>query len=420
MALFKEKSESPLFTGRLHSETPASTNGSTTLKPSPNNSSSNKQHDDNINIKNYYSLKPNTIPPYVIDRLSHYDINKYEQDPFVSTFKDSNGNVIWSDFITALKAPTGTVSQHENHIPTSESYGNVLKPDSGNIKSSDETQNLESIDEERNEIDKVDDIFKDYDLNSKWKGGIRLKGLFGSPSIISNDIDDESENESYSSSNSSNLNDMNLDLEKGQGRSRKEKLYRLNRERDIKKRAKLWLDENKKAWKPKLFQSMMTNAYLPLFFRMFSLCLTAVALGLSAKLVHVTRQNHVRQQASPLMALIVQACSVIYLIYITYDEFFSQPLGLRNPRAKIRLLMFDLLFIIFSAANLSICFQSIYDNRWVCSENLSSDAILYDPGMCVEVKALTAFLLLVLVVGCINISISIFRVVHNVSNRDKN
>lgn len=419
MALPKDKNESPL---RVHPDTAASSayNGNNAPKLSPptaGTSPTNQKNCDGINIRNYYSLKPNTIPPYVLDRLSHYNIDISDHDPFVSSFRDSSGNVIWSDFINALKVPTGAVIlDHHNHAKRG-SYDDELKP-----YLNDQPQSLASIDEDQSETDMVDDIFKDYDLNSKWKGGNRLKGLFGSPSIISNinDEDDENENDSCSSSNSSSVNDMNADLEKGNGRSRKARLYRLNRERDIKARAKLWLEENKKTWKPKLFDSMMTNAYLPLFFRLFSLCLTAIALGLSAKLVHVTRQNHVRQQASPLMALIVQACSVIYLTYITYDEFLSQPLGLRNPRAKIRLLMFDLLFIIFSAANLSICFQSIYDNRWVCSENLSSDAILYDPDMCVKVKTLTAFLLLVLVVGCINISISIFRVVHTVSYRDKN
>ena len=291
-------------------------------------------------------------------------------------------------------------------------------------------------------------IFKNYDLWSNWKGENRLRGLFESPHDMNPDLhendttsdldicDEEDQTSSdynynrhhrgdNSDDDDNNDNDNDTDLEMGYKNrrmrlKRKFNLRRLRRERDLRERAKYWIDENKKTWKPKLLESIRTNSYFPLFFRLISISLSSIALGLSARIVKMTQKYDITQQPSPLMAMIVQAVSILYLFYITYDEFTSQPLGLRNPRAKIRLIMLDLIFIIFSSANLSLSFESIYDSRWVCTIDINDSDSLFDSGMCVKVKALTAFLFLTLTIWCINFSISVFRVVHVVSYHEKN
>ena len=53
------------------------------------------------------------------------------------------------------------------------------------------------------------------------------------------------------------------------------------------------------------------------------------------------------QQPSTIMALVVQSCALVYVIYIAYDEYTGKPLGLREPMSKMRLILLDLLFIIF-------------------------------------------------------------------------
>lgn len=37
------------------------------------------------------------------------------------------------------------------------------------------------------------------------------------------------------------------------------------------------------------------------------------------------------------MAIVVDAIALVYIIYVTYDEYSGKPLGLRSPKAKIRL-----------------------------------------------------------------------------------
>jgi hypothetical protein len=402
-----------------------------------------------VNIYNVYRHNANTIPPYVIDRLSHFpnqgdkgpfvDITHHLGDPFKDTFIDEKDNVRWGEFLSTVKAarsgfPVKTSMNIIDHGyetgKTPDRYVNV----DGEIRAY--APDGKVVDEEtcnRKKRTVADEIYRSYDLNSQWKGGNRLKGLFESPDIYSDQTDDEDDACSMFSGSDDNAggNGADVDLEKGgygsgKGRRRRKlkqfNIYRRNRERDIRERAKYWIEENKKDWKPKLFESIRTNSHFPLFFRVISLALSSVVLGLSARIVRVTERFDISQQPSPLMAVIVQSVSILYLFYITYDEFTSQPLGLRNPRAKIRLIMLDLIFIIFSSANLALSFQSLFDNRWVCkiSEGVATkDAdALFDSNLCDKVKALTAFLFLTLAVWCINFSISVFRVVHLVSYRE--
>lgn len=386
---------------------------------------------DIIDINSYYSLKANTIPPFVLDRLIKTNNNltlSPLSDPFTSSFKNNKLDVVqWGEFLNTIKSKQSDVPVK---LYTDKQVGNINEM----VDYDDDIQSYNGTLNTVNKRDSAKDIFKNYDLNSPWKGGKRLKGLFESPDdLISENCTDSDVSAMSDYSDTDNnynqeneLND-NFDLEKGLA-SRKRKLHRHYRRRkhrfnirrrnveyDIRQKAKYWIQENKKDWRPKLLESIRINSYFPLFFRLISLSLTTVALGLSAKLVVSTHDNHVSQQPSPLMALIVQAVAIVYLIYITYDEFTSQPLGLRNPREKIKLILLDLIFIIFSSANLSLSFQSIYDSRWVCAENLYPGDLLSNSLMCKNVKALTAFLLVTLVVWCINFSISVFRIVHVVS-----
>ncbi|KAG7901162.1 hypothetical protein KL935_002228 [Ogataea polymorpha] len=189
-------------------------------------------------------------------------------------------------------------------------------------------------------------------------------------------------------------------------------------------KAGYWISENKKDWKPRLNDILVYNSYIPLFFRMFTLFLSCVALGLAARIVvlnnHLDTTDHVSQQPSTIMAIVVQSVAILYLFYISYDEFTSQPLGLRDPQAKLRLIMCELVFVIFSSANLALSFNSLYDSRWVCRVNHS---LMSDPNllvsMCSRQRTLAAFLFIILVVWCIMFTISIIKVVQMVNRNDQ-
>lgn len=62
---------------------------------------------------------------------------------------------------------------------------------------------------------------------------------------------------------------------------------------------------------------------------------------------------------SPLMAVIIDSVAIVYLFYITWDEYKGLPLGLRSGKAKILVLLFDLVFIVLSSVNATLAFESI-------------------------------------------------------------
>lgn len=77
--------------------------------------------------------------------------------------------------------------------------------------------------------------------------------------------------------------------------------------------------------------TILKNPFIPLAFRLTVLAFSLVALGLGARIIHQT--NSVRrsgngdcvQRASTYMAVIVDSVAVPYLLYVTWDEYFSKP-----------------------------------------------------------------------------------------------
>lgn len=135
---------------------------------------------------------------------------------------------------------------------------------------------------------------------------------------------------------------------------------------------------------------LLNNPTVPLTFRALIWVLSLLALALASSVFQLSNQYGFAQKPSTIMAIVVDVIALIYLIYITYDEYSGKPLGLRSPKAKMRLsmsiwsrarsikeltlcwiVMLDLLFIIFDSANLSLAFDTLYDVRWSC---ISADA----------------------------------------------
>lgn len=104
----------------------------------------------------------------------------------------------------------------------------------------------------------------------------------------------------------------------------------------------------------------MRNPYIPLVVRLTVLVFSAAALGISGRIFHLTNRSNCDAGSSTYMAIIVDVFAIVYLCYITYDEYTAQPLGLRNPKSKMRLIFLDLLFIVFDSANLSIVRHPAY------------------------------------------------------------
>ena len=105
---------------------------------------------------------------------------------------------------------------------------------------------------------------------------------------------------------------------------------------------------------------------VPLIFRITVFTTSLIALGLSGSIHHLSNNYRYDQNASATMAIVVDVVAIPYILYITWDEYTGKPLGLRSPKAKIRLVLLDLFFIIFESANLALAFAALTDDDGSC------------------------------------------------------
>lgn len=110
------------------------------------------------------------------------------------------------------------------------------------------------------------------------------------------------------------------------------------------------------------------------------------------------------------MAIIVDAVALVYLVYITWDEYTSKPLGLRAPAAKARLILLDIVFIVFDSANLSLAFESLSSVTGACTRaEINSRIVPRNDLICDRQKALASVLLIALIAWLMTFSISVLR-----------
>lgn len=161
----------------------------------------------------------------------------------------------------------------------------------------------------------------------------------------------------------------------------------------------------RRAWYIRVQRTILRNPIVPMVIRMNVWVFSAVALALACSIHHITDQPYNDAQATPStnMAIVVDAVALVYLLYITYDEYSGKPLGLRPAKAKMRLIFLDLFFIVFDSANLSLAFENIQGD---CHESV-----------CTRQKALASVLLIALIAWLLTFSISVMRLVERVTTR---
>ena len=275
-------------------------------------------------------------------------------------------------------------------------------------------------------------------LNSGWGGEQRLNALYNLPVEEDYEFKDQNDRNEWVQYISKmkklyygpQSKDMNSDMEILSTTSQ------TAGNRDVHHQA--WLDELEREkkkwrqlrqrklqqWKPGFFQLLFANQYLPLSFRIIIGILCCVSLGLATRIFqnsesHSISQVHgtVSQQPSTIMAICVNAIAILYIIYIAIDEFTGKPLGLRDPLDKMKLILLDLLFIIFSSANLALAFNTRFDKEWVCTgSSRDSDQYPKIAYICRKQEALSAFLFVALFMWVFTFTISIIRVVEKVSS----
>ena len=148
----------------------------------------------------------------------------------------------------------------------------------------------------------------------------------------------------------------------------------------------------RRAWYEKFARTILRSPLVPLVIRMIVFGFSMIALALACSIHH----DIVDRTASTLMAIVVDAVAMVYLVGVTYDEYSGKPLGLRPPSAKMRLIFLDLFFIVFDSSNLSLAFQALQD-----SPNRSVQTS--------KQRALASVLLIALLAWLTTFSISVMR-----------
>ncbi|KAI4202781.1 MAG: hypothetical protein LQ348_001471 [Seirophora lacunosa] len=158
----------------------------------------------------------------------------------------------------------------------------------------------------------------------------------------------------------------------------------------------------RKVWWKRLQRTVMRSPMIPLVLRSVVWIFSLIALAVAASIHPLTaRDEALRNIASTYMAIVVDAIALIYLLYITYDEYSGPPLGLRSARAKMRLIFLDLFFIVFDSANLSLAFEA---SPKICVRATS------DTGrLCRRQNALSSVLLIALLAWLLTFAISVLR-----------
>lgn len=322
----------------------------------------------NANVQTY-SHRPNVFPVYVLDTVSKAEtVRADQQEPNEEKLPDPYGRDIngsWYQFKNSLFYPT---TYPPERVEINEKY----------------------LDE--------------YSLNGSWGGDARLKEEFNQTQY--QQLKEANKHRSF-------LNLFMRTKDPGENDTK------------VRSTAGYWMGENRSQLKPAFRKFFMQNPLLPLTLRILTLIFCAIALALACSIFVFSRDTYdgakVGQKASTIMAIVVQTCALVYVVYIAYDEYSGKPLGLRDPIGKFRLVMLDLLFIIFSSANLSLAFDTLYDDEWVCEiynnphEVNVNNAFPVISSICRRQKGLASFLFVVLVTWVLTFTISLVRVIDRVN-----
>ncbi|EHY57814.1 hypothetical protein HRR83_005273 [Exophiala dermatitidis] len=197
--------------------------------------------------------------------------------------------------------------------------------------------------------------------------------------------------------------------------------------------------KKRQVWYKRAQFTILRNPFIPLAFRLTVFCFALIALALGTTIYHETGKivkcikQHPRSDScvslvgteeqdyyrdpSGLMAVIVDAIALAYTLYITYDEYFSKPLGLRPARAKVRLVLLDLFFVVFQSANLALSFESLTVDEGACKVGDEPRTSNRFDNVCDRARALSGVLLVSLVAWLMTFSVSVLRLVERIDTK---
>ncbi|RDW76691.1 phospholipase D regulator [Aspergillus mulundensis] len=163
-------------------------------------------------------------------------------------------------------------------------------------------------------------------------------------------------------------------------------------------------------WFKRFHNTLLQSPIVPLVVRLTVWAFSLTALALGSSIQRLSNDFPRPQGPSALMAIIVDAVALIYLVYITWDEYTAKPLGLRSPSAKARLILLDIFFIVFDSANLSLAFESLSSAEGACTyAEINQQLVPKNDNICRRQIALASVLLIALIAWLVTFSISVLR-----------
>ncbi|KAF9532039.1 hypothetical protein CPB83DRAFT_848238 [Crepidotus variabilis] len=183
--------------------------------------------------------------------------------------------------------------------------------------------------------------------------------------------------------------------------------------------------------KKKVRTFILTNIYVPLFFRFINIAFTGAALGISVRIRRIEVQNNLLGAvgSSPTVVIIFASFTLVHVIASIYLEYFGRPLGLWRTSAKLAHTLLETLFICLWSAALSLTFDNFFTSLIPCASpsstswynklsrppsNIPSTDGSVGDRICDSQLSLIVLVGLGLIAYCVNLVISLYRIFEKV------
>ncbi|KAF9229410.1 hypothetical protein BS17DRAFT_771415 [Gyrodon lividus] len=177
---------------------------------------------------------------------------------------------------------------------------------------------------------------------------------------------------------------------------------------------------------------ILSNIYVPLLFRFINITFTTSALAVAIRIrLWELRYNVMGVVgSSPTLVIIFAPLTLVHVMVAVYLEYFSRPLGLWRTSGKLAHTLLEVCFICAWSAALSLCFDNYFTSLIPCAPPNSTawysqlprpqlNLPSLDEGgigatICDNQLVLICLVMVGLVMYCINLVISLFRIFEKV------
>ncbi|KAF8844027.1 hypothetical protein BDN67DRAFT_1000544 [Paxillus ammoniavirescens] len=178
---------------------------------------------------------------------------------------------------------------------------------------------------------------------------------------------------------------------------------------------------------------ILSNIYVPLLFRFINITFTTSALAVAIRIrlteLHYNVMGVVG--SSPTLVIIFAPLTLVHVMVAIYLEYFSRPLGLWRTSGKLAHTLLEVCCICAWSAALSLCFDNYFTSLIPCASPKSTawysqlprpqlnlpnldDASGIGTTICDDQLVLICLVMVGLIMYCINLVISLFRIFEKV------